>query len=353
MRAEVRDKLSLETDDFFIDTEIVAARRKWNFRIGEKGVRHYPRVAGETTVAPGDVVRTLKTIARMWRRIYMPSESQRDEAESDRRSGRRQGDLPADGHRLMAYAMDEGFYEEYFRDRGSALVVRRPAPDHPRGPRCADPEPPGRRRAGDPRSRVRHRRDARAPAGFGAVRGLDADERAVEFCRARGEQRVELLESDRLPLPDDSVDLVTALDVLEHIEDDRGALRRDQAGAAAGRDVAGDRPGLPLDVGPAGRDQPPLPPLPTPRAERKIAASGLELRRITHFNTLLLPIIAGIRVARRLRPPREVRSDFQLTGGSAVNGFLAAVFSSEARLLARGNLPAGVSILALATAPGG
>ena len=82
MRAEVRDKLSLETDDFFIDTEIVARARKWNFRIGEKGVRHYPRVAGETTVAPGDVVRTLKTIARMWRRIYMPSESQRAEAES-------------------------------------------------------------------------------------------------------------------------------------------------------------------------------------------------------------------------------------------------------------------------------
>ena len=83
----------------------------------------------------------------------------------------------------------------------------------------------------------------------------------------------------------------------------------------------------------------------------KIAASGLELRRITHFNTLLLPIIAGIRVARRLGPQREVRSDFRLTGGSAVNGFLAAVFSSEARLLARGNLPVGASILALATAP--
>ena len=84
----------------------------------------------------------------------------------------------------------------------------------------------------------------------------------------------------------------------------------------------------------------------------KIAASGLELGRLTHFDTVLLPIIAGIRVARRLRPPREVRSDFQLTGGSAVNSSLAAVFSLEARLLARGNLPAGVSILALATAPG-
>jgi glycosyltransferase involved in cell wall biosynthesis len=81
MRAEVRDKLPLQVDDFFIDTEIVASARKWNFRIAEKGVRHLPRVAGETTVAPGDVLRTLRTIARMWRRIYLPTASQRDEAD--------------------------------------------------------------------------------------------------------------------------------------------------------------------------------------------------------------------------------------------------------------------------------
>ena len=81
MRAEVRDKLWLQTDDFFIDTEIVARARRWNFRIGEKGVRHFPRVAGETTVAAGDVARTLRTIGHMWRRIYMPTPSQREETE--------------------------------------------------------------------------------------------------------------------------------------------------------------------------------------------------------------------------------------------------------------------------------
>lgn len=81
MRAEVRDKLPLQTDDFFIDTEIVASARRWNFRIGEKGVRHYPRVAGETKVEPGDVLRTLRTIGRMWRRIYLPTSGQREEAD--------------------------------------------------------------------------------------------------------------------------------------------------------------------------------------------------------------------------------------------------------------------------------
>jgi glycosyltransferase involved in cell wall biosynthesis len=83
MRREVVDKLTLESTDFFIDTEIVARARKWNFRIAQRGVRHYPRVAGETTVTPGDIPRTLRTLMRMWRRIYLPTPTQRREAEAD------------------------------------------------------------------------------------------------------------------------------------------------------------------------------------------------------------------------------------------------------------------------------
>lgn len=82
LRREVLNKLVLQSDDFFIDTEIVATARKWNFRIAQKGVRHYPRIAGETTVQPGDIGRTLRTVAIMWRRIYFPSVAHRREAES-------------------------------------------------------------------------------------------------------------------------------------------------------------------------------------------------------------------------------------------------------------------------------
>jgi glycosyltransferase involved in cell wall biosynthesis len=77
-RREVIDKIDLESTDFFIDTELVARARKWNFRIAEKGVRHYPRTAGETTVQASDVPRTLRTVGRMWQRIYFPSRAQRE-----------------------------------------------------------------------------------------------------------------------------------------------------------------------------------------------------------------------------------------------------------------------------------
>ena len=71
-RREVLEKIVIESDDFFVDAELVAKARRWNFRLLEKGVRHYPRMAGETTVRPSDIPETLKRIALMWKRIYYP-----------------------------------------------------------------------------------------------------------------------------------------------------------------------------------------------------------------------------------------------------------------------------------------
>lgn len=75
-RREALDKITIESDNFFASTELLARARKWNFRIAEKGVRHYPRMAGETTVRPSDIPRTLREVARMWRHIYFPNRRQ-------------------------------------------------------------------------------------------------------------------------------------------------------------------------------------------------------------------------------------------------------------------------------------
>ena len=80
-RREVIDKITIECTDFFVDTELVAKARKWNFRIVEKGVRHYARVAGETSVRASDVPRTLRTIVRMWQRIHRPTPVQVEASE--------------------------------------------------------------------------------------------------------------------------------------------------------------------------------------------------------------------------------------------------------------------------------
>ena len=56
-----------------------------------------------------------------------------------------------------------------------------------------------------------------------------------------------------------------------------------------------------------------------------------------------------MRLGRRLlRRPGDAQSDFEL-GPDALNRALGAVFGAEAELVARRDLPFGVSLLALAT----
>lgn len=71
-RRDVRERITPECDNFFASAELLAKARRARLRIGEKGVRHYPRAAGETTVRASDVPRTLREVARMWWRLHRP-----------------------------------------------------------------------------------------------------------------------------------------------------------------------------------------------------------------------------------------------------------------------------------------
>ena len=62
-------------------------------------------------------------------------------------------------------------------------------------------------------------------AGFGSATGLEPSARGAEVARARGVGEVVEAGIDTMPFDDASFDLITLLDVLEHIEDDRGALQ--------------------------------------------------------------------------------------------------------------------------------
>lgn len=76
MRREVVSQITVESNNFFVCCELLAKARKWNFRIAEKGVRHFPRTAGESRVRASDIPRTLSTLIRMWQRIYFPTDGQ-------------------------------------------------------------------------------------------------------------------------------------------------------------------------------------------------------------------------------------------------------------------------------------
>jgi glycosyltransferase involved in cell wall biosynthesis len=71
-RRDALERIEIEAADFFVDTELVAKARRLGCAIAERGVRHYPRAAGRTTVRPSDIPRTLRVVGRMWRRLYLP-----------------------------------------------------------------------------------------------------------------------------------------------------------------------------------------------------------------------------------------------------------------------------------------
>src|SRR6266581_7482038 len=59
---------------------------------------------------------------------------------------------------------------------------------------------------------------------FGVAEGVDVSSEALEFCRARGLTRVKQGAAESLPFEDASFDLITGLDVVEHLDDDLAGL---------------------------------------------------------------------------------------------------------------------------------
>lgn len=72
-RREALTSLHLEEDYFFIDTEIVIQLHRAGYRYLQKGVRHYPRTAGRSTVSPTDVPRTFFALAKLWIKLRLLS----------------------------------------------------------------------------------------------------------------------------------------------------------------------------------------------------------------------------------------------------------------------------------------
>lgn len=186
----------------------------------------------------------------------------------------------------------------------------------------------------------------------GQVVGLDADAGhlngngsvpGVEYVVGRLEEA---------PLPAGSFDLVLALDVLEHLDDDAAGLSGAFRLLKPGGLLLVTVPALPSlwgrqDVVSHHRR----------RYTRRtlldaFARAGLPRPRATYFNTLLFPLVAAARWARAaVGAASESGSDFEENRPGMLNEALASLFAFERHLLWRVPMPVGVSLLALARAP--
>jgi SAM-dependent methyltransferase len=189
-------------------------------------------------------------------------------------------------------------------------------------------------------------------ARYGCAYGVDVDREAVGYCRERGLDVVVQASGEHLPFPDESVDVATMLDVLEHIADERGTLAEVTRVIRPGGYLMVSVPAYRFLWGAQDEVSMHQRRYSAGLLRERIEAAGLAVRRLTFFNTLLFPPIAGIRLTRRLIPGlRSEKSDFNFPAPGPLNRTLTRVFGLESGLVARTNLPFGVSILCLAQRP--
>src|SRR5947209_5720063 len=183
--------------------------------------------------------------------------------------------------------------------------------------------------------------------------GVDLSPLALDFCRERGAPRLVRGNGVQLPFPDASVDAITAVGVIEHLDDDIGALaewrRVLKPGGAlvlltssyewmwSGHDVSNHH----------------VRRYTASELRSLLRVSGFDVERLSYVNSVLFPPIAALRVVQRLRRGQRPPAPHKDTGSvpAPVNRMLTGVLELERKTMARRPLPFGVSMVASATAP--
>jgi SAM-dependent methyltransferase len=195
-------------------------------------------------------------------------------------------------------------------------------------------------------------------AAYGRASGIDISPDAVTVARQRGHDDVQVAAIEDMPFDDDTFDVVTCLDVVEHTPDDRATLAELLRVTRPG--------GLLLVTVPAYQslwsrhDEVNLHYRRYDRTSLRAAAgaAGWSVVSDTHFNALLLAPAAAVRLGQRRRhmhapahADAPARSDLDLTP-PLLNGVLELPLRLESWLVAAGaRLPAGLSLLGVLRRP--
>jgi len=185
-------------------------------------------------------------------------------------------------------------------------------------------------------------------ARHGTVTGIELSQTSVCLARARGVGDVVEGSVLDMPFATDSFDLAVSLDVIEHLEDDLGALRELRRTVAPGGSLLLTVPAYPWlwsghdEINHHHRRY-------TRRSLQRVAQqAGWEQVRTTYFNSLLLPAAIILRVLDRLSTKTTESSLDLWVPPAPVNWLLERPLALEAALIARGGrIPAGLSLLAV------
>lgn len=180
----------------------------------------------------------------------------------------------------------------------------------------------------------------------GQTFGMDMSDEAISFSKEIFGGKVEKgFLPDQIPYPENFFNLITALDVIEHIDQDVDALKALRS--------------LLVDDGKAIITVPAYMFLwsafdemnehkrryTLTELDTKLVQAGFTVEKITYYNTLLFPVVFVVRMLNNVLK-RDGASDVDMPN-MPLNFVLEKIFGIEKYLLRFMNLPFGVSILAV------
>ena len=177
---------------------------------------------------------------------------------------------------------------------------------------------------------------------FGRAEGVDISDDALEFCRRKG-LSVQKGLAETLPYTDETFDITTALDVVEHLDDDIAGLKEMHRVTKTG--------GRSLIFVPAFmwlwgvQDDISNHRIRYTKKEivERLEKAGFTVERATYANfTFFAPILGGRTLMRITGIKPESENNVNV---SALNGVFGRLFSAERHWLKRFNFPLGVSIV--------
>ncbi len=183
----------------------------------------------------------------------------------------------------------------------------------------------------------------------GRAVGLDLLEEALRMARERGCRMLVCGDAHRLPFRENSFGLVTALDVLEHLDDDLGALKEMHRVLAPGGYLLLTVPALKIlwsehDEALEHRRR-----YSPSELRRKVVGAGFEVSKLTYAITFLFPPILLFRLLQRLAGRRRRRAKTaHIIFPWPINAAFTATLFLEAWLLPHISLPIGVSLICVA-----
>lgn len=181
---------------------------------------------------------------------------------------------------------------------------------------------------------------------LGETFGMDMSDEAISFSQEIFNGKVGRgTLPDQIPYEENTFDLITALDVIEHVDQDIDSLKSIRSRLVSDGKAVITVPAYMFlwsafdDLNEHKRRYT------LAELNKKLVQAGFKVEKITYFNTLLFPVVFVVRMLNNLLK-RDGASDVDMPS-LPLNFVLKKIFGIEKYLLRYVNLPFGVSVLAV------